>query len=173
MKWTTIATTLFLAFTQDTDAAFTGSRGRSHVGSMGNFVSVNHRLVSGTDLNAAATKKSASKKTSSKKTASKKSKTVAAKEETFRKGDFVTSIIEKTGLTKAESESALNAVLEIIQEEVSAGKKVSMIGFGSFKLTHRAARKGRNPKTGEEIDIKASKSPSFSASKPFKERCNK
>lgn len=168
MKWTTIATTLFLVFTQDTDAAFTGSRGRTHVGSMGNFVSVNHRLVTGTDLNAAATKKSASKKT-----ASKKSKTVAANEETFRKGDFVTSIIEKTGLTKAESESALNAVLEIIQEEVSAGKKVSMIGFGSFKLTHRAARKGRNPKTGEEIDIKASKSPSFSASKPFKERCNK
>jgi len=168
MKLTTIATTLFLVFTKDTDAAFTGSRGRTHVGSMGNFVSVNHRLVTGTDLNAAATKKSASKKT-----ASKKSKAAAAKEETFRKGDFVTSIIEKTGLTKAESESALNAVLEIIQEEVSAGKKVSMIGFGSFKLTHRAARKGRNPKTGEEIDIKASKSPSFSASKPFKERCNK
>jgi DNA-binding protein HU-beta len=47
-----------------------------------------------------------------------------------------------------------------------------MLGFGTFKLTHRAARKGRNPKTGEEIDIPASKTPSFSAGKSFKDKCN-
>ena len=93
-------------------------------------------------------------------------------EETFRKTDFVSSVAEKTGMSKVDSERALNAVLETIQEEVSAGKKISMIGFGSFKLSHRAARKGRNPKTGEEIEIKASKTPTFTASKNFKERCN-
>ena len=92
--------------------------------------------------------------------------------ETVRKADFVASIAEKTGFSKADSEQAFNAVVETIQEEVSSGKKISMIGFGTWKLTHRAARKGRNPKTGEEIDIRASKSPIFTASKTFKERCN-
>ena len=57
-------------------------------------------------------------------------------------------------------------------QNVAAGKRISMLGFGTFKLTRRKARKGRNPKTGEEIDIKASNSPSFSAGKAFKERCN-
>lgn len=49
---------------------------------------------------------------------------------------------------------------------------MQLLGFGTFKLTHRAARKGRNPKTGEDIQIKASNSPSFTASKAFKEKCN-
>lgn len=57
-------------------------------------------------------------------------------------------------------------------QNVAQGKRISMLGFGTFKLTHRAARKGRNPKTGEEIQIKASKTPSFSAGKAFKEKCN-
>lgn len=57
-------------------------------------------------------------------------------------------------------------------QEVAAGKRISMLGFGTFKLTSRKARKGRNPKTGEPIDIAASKTPSFSAGKAFKERCN-
>ena len=55
---------------------------------------------------------------------------------------------------------------------MAAGKRISMLGFGTFKLTNRAARVGRNPKTGEEIQIKASKTPSFSAGKAFKEKCN-
>jgi len=55
---------------------------------------------------------------------------------------------------------------------VASGKKISMMGFGTFKLTHRKARKGRNPKTGEEIEIKASNSPTFTAGKGFKELCN-
>ena len=58
------------------------------------------------------------------------------------------------------------------QQEVASGKKVSLPGFGTFKLSHRAARKGRNPKTGEPMDIKASNTPSFSASKTFKDMAN-
>ena len=59
-----------------------------------------------------------------------------------------------------------------VLQEVADGKRISLPGFGTFKLNFRAARKGRNPATGEEIDIKASYSPSFSASKSFKEMCN-
>ena len=55
---------------------------------------------------------------------------------------------------------------------MSAGKRVGVIGFGTFKLSYRSARKGRNPQTGEELDIKASYSPSFTASKAFKEKVN-
>jgi DNA-binding protein HU-beta len=58
------------------------------------------------------------------------------------------------------------------QQETAAGKRINLPGFGTFKLSFRAARKGRNPKTGEEMDIKASYSPSFSASKTFKDMCN-
>jgi DNA-binding protein HU-beta len=60
----------------------------------------------------------------------------------------------------------------LLKQEIAAGKRITLLGFGTFKLSHRAARKGRNPQTGEEIQIKASNSPSFSASKSFKERCN-
>mmetsp|Transcript_12558 Transcript_12558/g.15791 ORF Transcript_12558/g.15791 Transcript_12558/m.15791 type:complete len:145 (-) Transcript_12558:57-491(-) len=94
------------------------------------------------------------------------------KAETFRKSEFISSIAAKTGMTKVNSEKAFEAVLDTIVEEVSNGKKISILGFGSFKLTHRAARKGRNPRTGEEIDIPASNTPSFTASKNFKEKCN-
>jgi len=102
-------------------------------------------------------------------TAKKDDKTVV---ETVRKPEFISKIAEKSGLTKADSEAALAAILETISEEVAAGKKISMVGFGTFKLTERAARLGRNPKTGEEIQIKASKSPKFTAGKAFKEQCN-
>lgn len=102
----------------------------------------------------------------------KKSKKTDEVVEVFRKPDFVARIAEKTGMTKGDSDQALVAVLEVIQEEVAAGKKISLMGFGTWKLTHRAARIGRNPKTGEEMKIKASNSPSFSASKAFKEKCN-
>eukprot|EP00553_Chaetoceros_curvisetus_P005424 CAMPEP_0204623714 /NCGR_PEP_ID=MMETSP0717-20131115/9474_1 /ASSEMBLY_ACC=CAM_ASM_000666 /TAXON_ID=230516 /ORGANISM="Chaetoceros curvisetus" /LENGTH=161 /DNA_ID=CAMNT_0051638883 /DNA_START=25 /DNA_END=510 /DNA_ORIENTATION=+ len=109
-----------------------------------------------------------------KKTAKKAAAAAAPKEEvvTFRKPEFVASIAQKTGMSKQDSEAALAAVLETISENVADGKRISMLGFGTFKLTHRKARKGRNPKTGEEIDIKASNTPSFSAGKAFKERCN-
>ncbi|GMI47320.1 hypothetical protein TrCOL_g3056 [Triparma columacea] len=89
-----------------------------------------------------------------------------------KKADFVAAVSEKTGLTKIDSEAALAAVIDTITEEVSRGRKISMLGFGTFKLSERKERMGRNPKTGEAILIKASKTPSFSASKTFKEKCN-
>mmetsp|Transcript_6370 Transcript_6370/g.11648 ORF Transcript_6370/g.11648 Transcript_6370/m.11648 type:complete len:186 (-) Transcript_6370:270-827(-) len=116
------------------------------------------------------TKKASAKKKSTKKAAKKKS----TDEEVvnFKKAEFVSAISEKTGMTKAESDMALAAVLNVIATEVSDGKRINLPGFGTFKLNFRQARKGRNPATGEEIQIKASFSPSFSASKTFKEMCN-
>lgn len=115
-------------------------------------------------LQAAA--KGAAKKT--KKAAKKSSSDV----ETFKKGDFVSSIAEKTGFTKVESEAALTAVLETLAEQMILDKKITLVGFGTFQAKARAARKGRNPRTGEELDIPASKLPSFTASKSLKNRVN-
>jgi DNA-binding protein HU-beta len=96
----------------------------------------------------------------------------ADKADNFRKADFIASISEKTGMSKKESEDALKAVLDTVREQVGAGKRVSLPGFGTFTLKHRSARKGRNPQTGEELQIAASKSPGFSAAKSFKEMVN-
>ena len=92
--------------------------------------------------------------------------------ETFRKADFISEISEKTGLSKKASEEALKAVLETLQEQVGAGKRVNLPGFGTFTLRSRAARKGRNPRTGEDLQIAASKSPGFSAAKAWKDAIN-
>jgi DNA-binding protein HU-beta len=108
-----------------------------------------------------------------KKSKAKKSKAAAnAKKETFKKSDFVAAVSEKTGLNKKESTKAMQAVLDVIMEEVSAGKRISLPGFGTFTLKERAARKGRNPQTGEELEIAASKSPGFSAAKSWKDEIN-
>lgn len=124
----------------------------------------------------AATKKAAApkakRKTAVKKTAAKAKDKDAEEVVNFKKAEFVAGVAQRTGMTKAESESALAAVLDVITTEVASGKRISLPGFGTFKLNYRKARKGRNPKTGEEIDIKASFSPSFSASKVFKELAN-
>ena len=104
-----------------------------------------------------------------------KKKSSSDKEEVinFKKAEFVTAISQKTGLTKSESELALSSILSIITEELAVGRKrISLPGFGTFKLTYRAARKGRNPKTGEVIDIMESYSPGFTASKSWKDLCN-
>jgi DNA-binding protein HU-beta len=92
--------------------------------------------------------------------------------ETFKKADFVTSLSERTGLNKKEAEEAMQAVLDVIQEQVGAGKKVNLAGFGTFTLKERAARKGRNPQTGAELQIAASKAPGFSAAKAWKDTLN-
>ena len=95
-----------------------------------------------------------------------------SKVETFRKTDFIASVAEKTGLSKKESEEALKAVLDTLQEQVGAGKRVNLPGFGTFTLRERAARKGRNPRTGEDLTIAASKSPGFSPAKAWKDAVN-
>ena len=85
------------------------------------------------------------------------------------KAEFVAKVAEKTELTKADSEKAVNAFLETVTETLKSGDKVVFTGFGSFEVTERAAREGRNPSTGEKLQIKASKAPKFKAGKGLKD----
>jgi DNA-binding protein HU-beta len=85
------------------------------------------------------------------------------------KAEFVGKIAEKTGFTKADAEKAVNAFLETVTETLKSGDKVALTGFGSFEVTERAAREGRNPQTGETMQFKASKAPKFKAGKGLKD----
>jgi DNA-binding protein HU-beta len=76
--------------------------------------------------------------------------------ETFKKPEFIAAVAAKTGMNKKESEEAIKAVFSIIQEQVNQNKKVALPGFGTFTLRERAARNGRNPQTGQPLEIKAS-----------------
>ena len=88
----------------------------------------------------------------------------------MNKNDLITSIASKSGLTKKDSKSALEAVIEAIEETLASGEKVQLVGFGTFEPRERAERMGRNPKTGEEIKIEARTVPFFTSGKTFKER---
>ena len=90
----------------------------------------------------------------------------------MNKTELVASIAEKTGLTKKAAEGALAAVLGSIECALVKGDKVQLIGFGTFGTKKRAARKGRNPATGKEIKIPASKVVSFAPSSALKEKVN-
>jgi DNA-binding protein HU-beta len=83
----------------------------------------------------------------------------------MNKKDLVELVAEGAELNKAKAEAALNALLEGIKGALKKEEKVTLVGFGTFSVSRRAARKGRNPQTGETIDIAASKAPKFSASK--------
>jgi len=85
------------------------------------------------------------------------------------KAELVSVIAEKTDMTKKDAEKALNAVLSAIEEALKKGDKVQLVGFGTFEVKERAARKGRNPQTGQEIEIPASKVPVFKPGKLLKE----
>lgn len=85
------------------------------------------------------------------------------------KQELIKSMAERSGLTKKDSERALNVLLECIQEALSKGEKVQLVGFGTFEIKERAERKGRNPQTGEEILIPATVVPIFKAGKVLKE----
>lgn len=85
------------------------------------------------------------------------------------KAELIDSVASKTGLTKKDATSAVDAVFETIQDNLSEGNKVQLIGFGNFEVRQRAARKGRNPQTGEEIKIPASKVPAFKPGKALKD----
>ncbi|MFQ5561749.1 MAG: HU family DNA-binding protein [Nitrospinota bacterium] len=84
---------------------------------------------------------------------------------TMTKAELVAKISQDTGFTRADSEKALASVLGGIESALQKGDSVTLIGFGSFSVGERAARKGRNPKTGEEIDIPAKKTVKFKAGK--------
>jgi len=89
-----------------------------------------------------------------------------------KKSDLVDNVAEQIDLPKAKAELAVNAVFDSIIACLKRGDEVSLVGFGSFKVKHRAARKGRNPKTGEEIDIAAANVPGFKAGKALKDAVN-
>ena len=91
----------------------------------------------------------------------------------MNKADLVAAIAVKTGDTKKVAEANLNALLEVITEALQKEEKVQLVGFGSFEIRKRAARKGRNPQTKEEIKIPASKAPVFKAGKALKDLVNK
>ncbi len=90
----------------------------------------------------------------------------------MNKTELIAAVAEKTGLKKTESGKAVDAVVAAITEELKKGDKVTLIGFGTFETRNRAARTGRNPQTGKEIKIKASKAPAFKAGKALKEAVN-
>ena len=85
------------------------------------------------------------------------------------KQELVDSVAKATGLTKKDATAAVDAVFTSIEEALKNGEKVQLIGFGNFEVRDRAARKGRNPQTGEEIEIAASKIPAFKPGKALKD----
>ncbi len=90
----------------------------------------------------------------------------------MNKTELVAAIAEKTDLSKVDSARALDAMVEAITEALKKDDQVVLIGFGSFSVKERAARDGRNPRTGETIKIKASKMPTFKAGKALKDALN-
>lgn len=91
----------------------------------------------------------------------------------MNKAELIDAMAKETGLTKKDTEATLKAFTSIVAKELTKGGSVQLIGFGTFEVGKRAARTGRNPKTGEEIKIKASKSPKFKAGKALKDTVNK
>ena len=87
----------------------------------------------------------------------------------MNKTELVAAVAEKTGMSKKDSEKAVNAAFDSITEALGAGEKVQLVGFGAFEVKERSARIGRNPKTREEIEIPASKIPFFKAGKALKD----
>ena len=90
----------------------------------------------------------------------------------MNKSDLVDAIAESAGLSKADAGRALDAVVDTITGALKSGQSVSLVGFGTFAVRDRAARTGRNPRTGETIQIAASKNPAFKAGKALKDAVN-
>lgn len=87
----------------------------------------------------------------------------------MNKSDLIAQVAEKTGLTKKVAGDAVESVFAIITDALAAGEKVTLVGFGTFEVRERAARRGVNPATGESIEIPASRVPAFKAGKSLKE----
>ena len=93
--------------------------------------------------------------------------------ETISKKQLVDQIAAKTDATKTDINTILDAYIDVVKSNVAEGNKVQLVGFGAFELRHRAARKGRNPQTGKEIEIAASNVPAFKPGNSFKDEVNK
>ena len=90
----------------------------------------------------------------------------------MNKAELVAAIADKTELSKKDSEKALKAFIDVVGEELKKGEKIQLVGFGTFEVTERAARTGKNPQTGKEIKIAACKAPKFKAGKALKDAVN-
>ena len=90
----------------------------------------------------------------------------------MNKAELVSAMSEKSGLSKADSEKALNAFTDAVTSELKNGGKVQLVGFGTFEVSERAARTGKNPQTGEPLEIAACKAPKFKAGKALKDALN-
>lgn len=87
----------------------------------------------------------------------------------MNKAELIAQVAEKSDLTKKDAERAVTSMLAAVEEALSRGDKVQLVGFGTFEIRERAARKGRNPQTGQEIDIAATRVPVFKAGKSLRE----
>ena len=87
----------------------------------------------------------------------------------MNKTELVAAVAEKSGLSKKDSEKAINATLEAITADLAEGGKIQLVGFGAFEVKERPARMGRNPKTGEAMEIAASRTPQFKPGKALKD----
>ncbi len=90
----------------------------------------------------------------------------------MNKTELVAAIAEKTEQSKKDTEKILKAFVDVVTEELQKGEKIQLVGFGTFEVIERAAREGRNPLTGEKMEIKASKAPKFKAGKALKDAVN-
>ena len=90
----------------------------------------------------------------------------------MNKADLVAAMAEKAGVSKKDAEASLKAFTDVVAEELKKGEKIQLVGFGTFEVSERAAREGRNPRTGETMTIEASKTPKFKAGKALKDLVN-
>lgn len=90
----------------------------------------------------------------------------------MNKQELVAAVAEKAELSKKDAEKALKAFTDTVAEELKKGEKIQIVGFGTFEVSERAAREGRNPQTGESMEIKASRTPKFKAGKALKDSLN-
>ena len=90
----------------------------------------------------------------------------------MNKNELIAAVADKTNLNKGDATSAVEAVFDVVTSALKEGDEVRVVGFGTFVVTQRKAGKGRNPQTGQEIDLPASKAPKFRAGKQLKEALN-
>ncbi len=90
----------------------------------------------------------------------------------MNKTEFIAAVAEKAEISKKDSEKALKAFVDVVAEQLKAGDKVQLVGFGTFEVSESAAREGRNPQTGETMTIAACKAPKFKAGKALKDAIN-
>lgn len=90
----------------------------------------------------------------------------------MNKTELVAAVAEQAGLSKKDAEAAVKAFTDVVAEALKAGDKIQLVGFGTFEVSERAAREGRNPRTGETMTIEASKTPKLKAGKALKDLVN-